>query len=229
MKHKEIKSVFLLAIFTAIFGFLSVAKVAAAELQAPQLAIEKASNQLKSKLQDENFTKDFAKINEFVEQVIDPHMDFDKISSLVVGKFWRKATREEKKNFQKEFKTLLVRTYSRAFIDFDDWSIRFLPLNMETAVKTVKNTQAVIVKTEILQPGKRPFSINYRMWMVNDKWKVYDIMIEGISLVKNYRTSIGARVKQPGASLATVTDYLAKRNVDALAGKDETEEPEDHS
>mgnify|MGYP000462159501 CR=1 FL=1 len=219
MKHLCIKKLFLAAVFTFFTGALSVSTAVAADLAAPQVAIEKASEILKQNLQDKNFTQDFAKINEFVEDVIDPHMDFNKIASLVVGKYWRRATVDEKKNFIQEFKTLLVRTYSRAFIDFDDWSMRFLPLNMETAVKKVKNTQAVIVKTEILQPGKRPFSINYRMWMVDGKWKVYDIMIEGISLVKNYRKSIGARVKKAGSNLASVTEYLAKKNSAALAKK----------
>ena len=88
---------------------------------------------------------------------------------------------------------------------------------MENAVKKVKNTEAVIVKTEILQPGKQAFSLNYRMWKVDGEWKVYDMMIEGISLVKNYRKSIGTRIKKPGSTLATVTEFLAKKNSDALA------------
>jgi len=224
MTQHYIKRLFLFATFAFVLGGFSLSTAQAAELVAPQLAIEKASNTLKTNLQRKDFTKDFSEINAFVEQVINPHMDFNKISSLVVGKYWRKATAEEKKRFIQEFKTLLIRTYSRAFIDFDEWSIRFLPLNMEKAVKKVKNTQAVVVKTEILQPGKRPFSINYRMWMVDGEWKVYDILIEGISLVKNYRTSIGSRVKKPGSSLATVTEYLSKKNTAALAGDDKEEQ-----
>jgi len=214
----HIKRLFLFSTFAFFAGSFFISTAQAAELVGPQITIEKASTILRNQLQSQDFTKDFAEINTFVEQVINPHMDFNKISSLVVGKYWRKATAEEKKSFIQEFKTLLIRTYSRAFIDFDEWSIRYLPLNMETAVKKVKNTQAVVVKTEILQPGKRPFSINYRMWKVDGDWKVYDILIEGISLVKNYRTSIGSRIKKPGSSLATVTEYLSKKNSAALAG-----------
>ncbi len=219
MKHQYIKQLFLFATFAFLLAMLPISKAVAAGLAPPQIPIEKASGKIKEKLKNKEFAKDFIKVNNFVSEVISPYTDFDKIASLVVGKYWRKATADEKENFKREFKKLLVRTYSRAFYDFDQWSIRFLPLNMENAVKKVKNKETVIVKTEILQPGKPPFSLNYRMWKVNGDWKVYDMMIEGISLVKNYRTSIGARIKQPGASLATVTEYLAKKNSDALASK----------
>lgn len=216
MKHQYIKQLFLFASFSFILGLGTISKVAAAELVAPQIPIEKASIRIKQKLEDQVFAKDFNKVKSFVGEVIEPHTDFDKIAKLVVGKYWRQASVDEQNNFKKEFKSLLVRTYSRAFFDFDNWSLRFLPLNMESAVKKVKNTEAVIVKTEVIQPGKPAFSINYRMWKVDGQWKAYDFMIEGISLVKNYRTSIGARIKKPGASLTTVTEYLAKKNADAM-------------
>lgn len=224
MKHQDIKRFFTYFIFAFIFSLTSVSKVAAIELLAPQVAIEKASNILKEKLQDKDFTKNFAKINDFVKEVIDPHTDFNKIASLVAGKYWRRATEDERKAFEKEFKILLVRTYSRAFVGFEDWSVRFLPLDMEKSVRNVGKAKSIFVKTEILQPDKRPFSINYRMWLVEGKWKVYDIVIEGISLVKNYRTSISAKIKKSGSSLGKVTEYLAKKNSDALAGADKKEQ-----
>ncbi len=223
MTHQYFKSFFLFLVSAMLLAVSTQSRAIAADLVEPQKAIQNASNQLKAYFQEDNFDQDFANINLFVEGVIDPHMDFDKISSLVVGKHWRGATADEKKNFKKEFKTLLIRTYSRAFIDFKEWTIRFMPLDMEKSVRKVKKTKAVTVQTKILQPGKRPFSIDYRMWLVNGEWKVYDIMIEGISLVKNYRKSIGTRVAKPGASLASVTEYLAKKNSNALSGKQEPE------
>ena len=217
MTHKYMKQLFLFAAFALIIGTLSISRAVAADLVAPQIPIEKAASQIKEKLKNEDFAKDFLKVNAYVGEVIAPHTDFDKIAQLVVGKYWRTASADEKNEFKQEFKKLLVRTYSRAFFDFDQWTVRFLPLNMENAVKKVKNTEAVIVKTEILQPGKQAFSLNYRMWKVDGEWKVYDMMIEGISLVKNYRKSIGTRIKKPGSTLATVTEFLAKKNSDALA------------
>ncbi|MDD5274022.1 MAG: ABC transporter substrate-binding protein [Methylovulum sp.] len=186
--------------------------VFAADLQPPQQAIESASAQLQSQMQDKNFTKDFAKINEFVNQVIYPHVDFDHIAALVLGKLWKTATVEERNRFKQEFQTLLIRTYSRAFIDFKEWSVRFLPMEMEPGATKV------VVKTEVLQPGIQPIAIDYRMALHEGEWKAYDIMIEGVSLVTNYRSTFNSEIQTKG-SLNAVIDSLAKRNIEALAAK----------
>ncbi len=201
---------FLVLFFSFFAFFLSSSILQAADLAPPQMAIEKASDKLKAKLQDENFKNDFRQINHFVEEIIHPHVDFHRISALVLGKLWRKASAEEKANFSKEFRTMLIRTYSRAFVEFRDWSVRFLPLQIKEEAKKV------IVKTEILQPGIQPIGVNYRMYFKNGSWKTYDIIIEGVSLVTNYRTSFKNEVKRTG-SLQAVIDQLAKRNSEALA------------
>ena len=198
-------------LFAALLGLLPVAKVMAADLLPPQQAIEKASSKLQQRLQDKSFTKDFAQIARFVNDVIYPHTDFDRISALVLGQIWKTASPDERQRFKQEFQTLLVRTYSRAFVEFRDWSIRYLPLEMEDGA-----TKA-IVKTEVLQPGMQPIAVNYRMLLSQGEWKAYDIMIEGVSLVTNYRTTFSNEVKTKG-SLNAVIDGLAKRNAEALAG-----------
>jgi phospholipid transport system substrate-binding protein len=106
----------------------------------------------------------------------------------------------------------LVRTYSRAFVEFKDWSIRFLPLEME------EGATKAIVKTEVLQPGLQPVAVHYRMLLSDGEWKAYDILIEGVSLVTNYRTTFSNEVQTKG-SLNAVIDSLAKRNTEALAAK----------
>jgi len=121
----------LLGFLAAILSLMPLTSIMAAELSAPQLAIESASTKLQHKMQDKNFIKDFANVNKFVNEAILPHTDFDKISALVLGKLWNSATPDEQTRFKKEFQTLLVRTYSRAFVEFKDWSIRFLPMEME--------------------------------------------------------------------------------------------------
>ena len=181
----------------------------AGELSAPQQAISDASDKFQQRMQDPNFLKDFNKVTQFVDQSINPHVDFDKISSLVLGKAWKSATVEEQKRFKKEFQTLLVRTYSRAFAEFKEWTIRFLPSEME------EGATKVVVKTEVLQPGVQPIAVNYRMYLVGNEWKAYDIMIEGVSLVTNYRTTFSDEIQAKG-SLEAVIDGLAKRNAEAL-------------
>jgi phospholipid transport system substrate-binding protein len=202
----------LLGLIVVVMGLLPLASSVAEELTAPQLPIANASNTLQEKLQDKSFSKNFAQVAQFVNQLITPHTDFNLISSLVLGKIWKTASPDEQSRFKQEFQTLLVRTYSRAFVEFNNWTVRFLPLQMEpNAVKT-------IVKTEVLQPGKQPVDVNYRMALVSGEWKAYDIMIEGVSLVTNYRNTFASEVQQKG-SLNAVIEDLAKRNSEALAAK----------
>ena len=198
-------------LFAALLGLMQASNAIAADLLPPQQAIERASTKLQERLQDKSFTKDFKKITKFVNEVIYPHTDFDRISALVLGKLWKTATADERERFKHEFQTMLVRTYSRAFVEFNDWSVRFLPIEMgDDATKAV-------VKTEVLQPGIQPISVNYRMVLSKGEWKAYDIMIEGVSLVTNYRTTFSQEVQAKG-SLNAVIEGLVKRNAEALAG-----------
>ncbi len=208
----KVKQVTLLGLWVVLLGLMSVTQVIAADLLPPQQPIHAASVTLQERLQDKTFTQDFAKIAKFVNEVIYPHTDFDRISALVLGGLWKTATNDERERFKNEFQTLLVRTYSRAFVEFKDWSVRFLPLEMEPGATKV------VVRTEVLQPGIQPIGVNYRMLLSNGEWKAYDIMIEGVSLVTNYRTTFASEVQSKG-SLNAVIEGLVKRNAEALAAK----------
>ena len=208
----NVKRYTLFGFFAVLMALMPVTRIMAADLLPPQQAIETASTKLQAKMQDKVFIKDFAKVNKFVNETILPHTDFDRISSLVLGKLWKTATADEQARFKQEFQTLLVRTYSRAFVEFKDWSIRFLPLEME------EGATKAIVKTEVLQPGLQPVAVHYRMLLSDGEWKAYDILIEGVSLVTNYRTTFSNEVQTKG-SLNAVIDSLAKGNTEALAAK----------
>jgi phospholipid transport system substrate-binding protein len=208
----NVKRYTLVGFFSVLIALISVTQVIAADLLPPQQAIETASAKLQQKMQDKSFIKDFAKVNQFVNDAILPSTDFDKISALVLGKLWKTATPEERERFKHEFQTLLVRTYSRAFIEFKDWSIRYLPIELEAGATKV------IVKTEVIQPSLQPVAVDYRMLLSDGQWKAYDIMIEGVSLVTNYRTTFTTEVQAKG-SLGAVIDGLQKRNSEALLAK----------
>ena len=208
----NVKRYTLVGFFSVLIALISVTQVIAADLLPPQQAIETASAKLQQKMQDKSFIKDFAKVNQFVNEAILPSTDFDKISALVLGKLWKTATPEERERFKHEFQTLLVRTYSRAFIEFKDWSIRYLPIELEAGATKV------IVKTEVIQPSLQPVAVDYRMLLSDGQWKAYDIMIEGVSLVTNYRTTFTTEVQAKG-SLGAVIDGLQKRNSEALLAK----------
>jgi len=207
MKHYVI-----LGLVTIAFSLLPVTQGIALNLQPPQQVIQDVSTKLQQKFQDKYFIKDFAQVVRFVNDVIFPYTDFDKIAPLVLGKHWQTATTEEQGRFKHEFQTLLVRTYSRAFVEYNDWSIHFQPLEMSD-----KDTK-VIVKTDVEQPHQQPVEVNYRMFQRMGEWKVYDIMINGVSLVTNYRSIFNDEIQSKG-SLSAVIDGLAKRNTEALAAK----------
>jgi len=183
--------------------------VAAADLLAPQVVLKEASTQFKESLVDESVSKDFVSVYHNVTVIIEPRVDFERISKLVLGKLWKKATPEQRVTFKQEFKVKLIRTYTRAFLEFREWSIRYLPLRM------AKEAKKTVVKTEVLQPGVQPIAVNYRMHLKKGTWLVYDIIIEGVSLVTNYRSSFKGQVKRVG-SLDVMIDKLRKNNLAAL-------------
>jgi phospholipid transport system substrate-binding protein len=194
-----------------MLGLIPMANGAAAGLQEPQQVIQNVSEQLRQRFQDKAFTRDFAQVTRFVDGVIYPHADFDVIAPLVLGKHWKTAPPAERERFKNEFRTLLIRSYSRAFVEYTNWTLRFQPIEAGDGRK-------VVVKTEVLQPGQKPVQVNYRMFQGQGGWKVYDIIIEGVSLVTNYRSSFSEDIQKKG-SLSALNDSLAKRNAEALAGK----------
>jgi phospholipid transport system substrate-binding protein len=178
-------------------------------LTAPQLIIQQTSDELQKSLQKPEYKKDFAKATRLVDGILEAHVDFDRVSMLILGKFWKTATPDQQVRFKKEFRSLLVRTYTTAFTEYANWSIRYLPLKLEEG-----ETKA-LVRTEILQVGTKPVAVNYRMVDINNTWKVYDVLIEGISLVQNYRTSFTNEVSRTGSLDQLITE-LAQRNSSAL-------------
>ena len=182
------------------------------DLQAPQKVIQQVSSQIQEKFKDKAFTKNFSQVTEYVDSVIDKHADFDRIAVLVLGKNWKAATADEQSRFKKEFKLQIVRVYSRAFVEYNDWKLSFLPLE-QSGEKT-----KVLVKTEVLQPDQPAVEVNYRMFSSHGDWKVYDIIIGGVSLITNYRASYNEEIQRKG-SLSALIDEIAKSNADALKAK----------
>jgi len=195
-----------------IFGLMPIAQGMAGGLQEPQQVIQGISDQLHQKLQNKAFTSNFAQVTRFVDGVIQPHTDFDVIAPLVLGKHWKTASPGDRERFKNEFRTMLVRSYSRAFVEYNDWTLRFQPIDAGGDGKKV------VVRSEVLQPGLNPVQVNYRMYLGKGGWKVYDIIIAGVSLVTNYRSSFSDDIQKKG-SLGALIDSLAKRNAEALSGK----------
>ena len=135
---------------------------------------------------------DTRKAVELVETKVLPYFDFAHMTRLAVGKDWKQANADQKAVLTNEFKTLLVRTYSNALTQYRNQQIDFKPL------KAKPEDTDVLVRTEVRQPGAKPVQIDYNLEKQGDNWKVYDVMVAGVSLVTNYRDSFGQEVRSGG-------------------------------
>ena len=144
-----------------------------------------------------------------VEAKILPNFDFDRVCRMVLGKSWRSATPEQQASFQKEFRSLLLRTYASALGKYKDQVIEYKPLRMEIDAKNAS------VKTQILQPGGQPVAVDYDLIKSSNGWKVYDIVIESVSLVTNYRSQFSNEIRLNG--LDSLNKKLEEKNKSAGA------------
>tara|TARA_B100000787_G_scaffold168182_1_gene156438 strand:- start:225 stop:827 length:603 start_codon:yes stop_codon:yes gene_type:complete len=144
------------------------------------------------------------KIYKLAEEKILPNFDFEKIARLVLGRAWRSASKEQKKGFIVEFRTLLLKTYAVALSKYKDQKIEFKPTRMS------EEDEIVIVKSEIIQSGTQPIRVNYALSKSSGKWLVFDIVIEGVSLVTNYRSQFSSEIRRNG--MDTLIKKLAKKN-----------------
>jgi phospholipid transport system substrate-binding protein len=133
-----------------------------------------------------------AKVYQLVEAKILPNFDFNRMTQLALGKHWPRATAKQKQALVTEFRNLLVRTYSSSLTAYSDQTIDFKPLAMKP------DDTDVTVRSEIRQPGGQPIPINYSFYKTAFGWKVYDVTIDNVSLVTNYRASFASTIRQSG-------------------------------
>ena len=134
------------------------------------------------------------KMLDLVDAKVLPHFNFEHMTKLAVGKSWRTATPEQKKALMSEFRTLLVRTYTKAFTSYRDQVVEIKPFKLDPAATEVT------VKTAIVKPGssQQPVLVDYDMEKMPDGWKVYDLTVEGVSLVTSYRGTFADQIQQVG-------------------------------
>ena len=160
----------------------------------PQELIQQTSDKVMQTLEKnkEVYKKDPDQIYVLVDEIILPHLDFKAMSKLALGKHWRSANEEQQEKFTEAFKTMLIRTYSKSLTEYTGQQIEYLPFRGEDS-KTI-----VTVRTEIKQDSGPSIPIDYRLRLKDDIWKVFDIKIDGISLVTNYRNSFAADIREVG-------------------------------
>ena len=133
-----------------------------------------------------------AKVVELAEQKVLPHFDFERMTRLAVGRNWAQATDAQKQALTKEFRTLLVRTYSSSLSQYRNQTIDVKPTKIAAADKEAT------VRTAVIQQGGPPIPIDYAMEKTDTGWKVYDVIIDGASLVTTYRGTFNDQIQKGG-------------------------------
>lgn len=165
-----------------------------AEILPPDELIKSTVNDVLEIINQDKHAKDAGnkKILEFIDAKVLPHFNFERMTKLAVGKSWRTATPEQKAALIVEFRTLLVRTYSKAFTLYRNISVETKPLTV------LANADEVTVKTLILRPNAPAVPVHYEMEKTPTGWKTFDVTVEGISLVATHRGSFAEKVQQSG-------------------------------
>ena len=179
-----------LLVFTALLPWQALK----AQETAPDVLVKNVTTEVVELISRDKEIKsgNRAKLMQVIQAKVLPHFNFASMTALAMGQSWSKATPEQKKQLTEEFKTLLVRTYASALAAYSEQKFDFRPLR-------AKPTDTdVTVNVRVLQPGSQAVTIDYSMEKTANGWKVYDVMVGGVSLVANYRTEFNQAVRQSG-------------------------------
>ncbi len=195
-------------IFASLLGLMllqTAPAVLAGPEEAQQVVRETAEKVLdRVKQEREALRKDRKRLHALVDELIIPHFDFNRMARWVLGKHWRKADKEQRRRFVDEFRELLIRTYATALLEYSDEKIEYLPVRAGAGAKSVT------VKTVIKRPAGPPIPINYRLRKGKDGWKVFDISVDGVSLISTYRSSFSSQIAELGVD--GLIEQLEKKN-----------------
>lgn len=187
---------------------LALLPAAAAAQEAPDQLVKRVSDEILTLVKSD---KDLAagnqaKVMAVAEEKILPHFDFERMTRLAVGRSWQQATEAQRQALVKEFRTLIVRTYSTSLSQYRDQKIDVKP------AKFAAGDNETIVRTAVLQQGGPSIPIDYGMAKGDKGWKVYDVIVDGVSLVTTYRGSFSDQIQKGGI------DGLVKTLSDRNAG-----------
>jgi len=194
--------------FTVCLICLLYLHIAIAAEIGPEQLIRQTSTQLLAeiKVNSKQYQQDPSGLYALVEEVVLPFFDFDIMTDLALDRYRDKVTLAQRPQIIREFRVLLVRTYSRALLDYTDQEIIYLPSEVS------QETGNVTVKTEIEQDGGFPIPLDYSLRPSDQGWKVYDISVDNVSLVLNYRSSFARQIRKHGVE--GLIEALRDRNQD---------------
>ena len=195
----------------AFFAALGLALAAAAPGLAPDQLVQKINDEVLAAIKSD---KDLAagdkqKAVKLAEEKVLPYIDFEHATRLAVGRSWRQASPEQQKKLINEFRNMLVRTYSNAVQGYQGQTLKVLP------ARGKQDPEDTTVRTQFIRAGGQPLPIDFAMRKTGEGWKVYDITVEGVSLVLTYRSEFDAVVKQEG--IDGLIKRLTQKNVPPAA------------
>jgi phospholipid transport system substrate-binding protein len=184
-----------IAIFLAaasVFAFIGTAS--AQEQEAPDALVKRISLEVvnTAKSDKEIQSGNQKRVLGLVEEKILPYVDFQRMTALAAGRFWREATPDQQKQLTDEFRSLLVFTYSGAISQIRDQKLEFKPLRSSPADTEVE------VRSQVIQPRGEPLQINYRLEKVATGWKIYDVNVLGAWLVEAYKGNFSTEIGRSG-------------------------------
>ena len=180
----------------SMFAFASmlVFHLAVAQEPAPDALMKQVSAEVIASIREDKAIQagDSARIGALVEAKVLPHFDFRRTTQIAMGPHWRRATPQQQERLTREFRTLLVRTYSGALAGYRDQVIEFRPLRL------APGDTEVSVRSVVKQSGTEPIPIEYDMAKTDSGWKVFDVRISGISLAATYLSAFAEEVRNNG-------------------------------
>lgn len=207
-----LKKIFLFA--WAALAFVSLGAQAQSQ-EAPDALVKRISQEVldAAKTDKDIQSGNQQKVLGLVEQKIIPYVNFQRMTSMAAGRFWREATPEQQKRLTEEFRTLLVYTYSGAIAQIRDQKLQFKPMRGSVAEGDVE------VRSEVQQPRGEPIQLDYRLEKGNDGWKIYDVNVLGAWLVETYKGNFASEISKGG--IDGLIKALADRNnrLKSTAGK----------
>ncbi len=177
-----------------------------AETDPLQLVKQTAEGVLEKVLDNrERLNKDPSLVYLLVSDEVLPHFNFKKMTQSAMGKYWGRATDSQKTVIEEQFRQMLVRTYGVALLNYSGQEVEYLP------VKPSSDKTRVTVETRVSEQKSGPqIPVDYRLVQEGDSWKVYDVVIDGMSLVSNYRSSFSGEIRRSG--IKGLIDKLQNHN-----------------
>lgn len=178
----------------------------AATIEDPQRIVRDTGDRVLAEVTERRaeLEADPSLIYPLVEGTVVPHFDFRRMSQAALGRFWREADEAQKQAVTDEFRLLLVRTYATALLGYSGQTIQYLPVQFR------QGQNKVMVPTRVAAPDAPSIPVNYRLRLKDQEWKVYDVVIDGVSLITNYRSQFATEVRRGG--IDGLISSLANKN-----------------